>query len=73
VIRQFEQEISSLEEQLQDLEHIREEVDQKSDEDGHFIYSTIVSMIEMLKDRYSRELEKRRAANAGPSAVTAVR
>jgi DNA-binding PadR family transcriptional regulator len=69
VLRQFEQEISSLEEQLQDLEHIREDVEQRSDEDGLFIYSTIVNLIEMLKDRYSRELEKRRAAHAHSSAV----
>jgi DNA-binding PadR family transcriptional regulator len=73
VIRQFEQEISSLEEQLQDLEHIQEEVEEKSDEDGHFIYSTIVNLIEMLKERYSRELEKRREANTRPSAVMAIK
>jgi DNA-binding PadR family transcriptional regulator len=72
VIRQFEQEISSLEEQLQDLEQIREDVEQRSDEDGLFIYSTIVGMIEMLKDRYTRELEERRAAEAGPLAEPGV-
>ena len=59
VVRQFEQEIGSLEEQLEDLEHIRAEVEERGDEDGRFIYSTIVEMIRMLKERYARELEKR--------------
>ena len=67
VIRQFEKELSSLEEQLQDLEQIREDVEQRNDENGLFIYCTIVNLIEMLKERYSRELEKRRAEKTGPS------
>jgi DNA-binding PadR family transcriptional regulator len=62
VTLQFEKELSSLEEQLQDLEHIREDVEQRSDEDGLFIYSTIVNMIQMLKDRYTSELERRKRA-----------
>jgi DNA-binding PadR family transcriptional regulator len=60
VIRQFEQEICSLDEQLQDLEQIRSEVQERSDENGLFIYSTIVEMIQMLKGRYTKELERRR-------------
>jgi DNA-binding PadR family transcriptional regulator len=65
VIRQFEQEIGSLEEQLQDLEHIRAEVEQRSDENGDFIFSTIVGMIQMLKERYSEELRHRKEAGPG--------
>jgi hypothetical protein len=37
-------------------------VELRSDEDGLFIYSTIVNMIQMLKDRYTNELEKRKGA-----------
>jgi DNA-binding PadR family transcriptional regulator len=60
MVRQFEQEISSLEEQLQDLEQIKDDVEFRSDEDGMFIFSTIVQMIQMLKDRYVSELDKRK-------------
>ncbi len=60
VIKQFEQEISSLEEQLEDLEQIKMDSEFEGDEDGRFIFSTIVSMIETLRDRYAAELERRR-------------
>jgi len=60
IVLQFEQEIGSLEEQLEDLEHIRSEVEQQSDANGDFIFSTIVAMIQMLRERYAGELERRR-------------
>ncbi|MCE5273528.1 MAG: PadR family transcriptional regulator, partial [Deltaproteobacteria bacterium] len=60
VILQFEKEISSLEEQLQDLELIKPEVKIRSDENGMFIYSTIVELIQMLRDRYAGELDQKR-------------
>ncbi|HVN72102.1 MAG TPA: PadR family transcriptional regulator [Desulfomonilia bacterium] len=60
IFQQFDQEISSLEEQLADLEQIRAEVEDRSDDDGLFIYSTIVGMIQMLKERYISELKRRR-------------
>lgn len=60
VILQFEKEISSLEEQLQDLEQIKPEVKIRSDENGMFIYSTIVELIQMLRDRYAGELDQKR-------------
>jgi DNA-binding PadR family transcriptional regulator len=62
VLQQFEQELSSLEEQLQDLELIREDVEQRSDEDGLFIYNTIINMIQMLKERYTEDLGRRKGA-----------
>lgn len=60
VLRQFELEIGSLDEQLEDLRQIRSEVEERSDEDGLFIFSTIVEMIQMLKDRYVNELKRRK-------------
>jgi DNA-binding PadR family transcriptional regulator len=66
VMRQFEQEISSLEEQLEDLGNIRQEVVERSDEEGMFIYSTIVEMIQMLKNRYTSELKKRKGLEDKP-------
>lgn len=63
VVRQFEQEISSLDEQLEDLAQIRSVVDDRGDEDGHFIFSTIVEMIQMLKSRYTKELARRQGAS----------
>ncbi len=60
IVRQFEQEISSLDEQLEDLDQIKPESEREGDENGRFIFSTIVSMIEMLKDRYAAELERRK-------------
>lgn len=59
VIARFEQEICSLDEQLQDLELIRSEVIERGEEDGLFIFSTIVDMIQMLKNRYNDELARR--------------
>ena len=63
MFKQFEQEIGSLDEQLEDLEQIRLEVEGRSDADGQFIFSTIVSMIQMLKERYTSELKKRKGAS----------
>ncbi|HPI92179.1 MAG TPA: PadR family transcriptional regulator [Deltaproteobacteria bacterium] len=63
VVRQFEQEISSLDEQLEDLAQIRSVVNDRGDEDGHFIFSTIVEMIQMLKNRYTKELARRQEAS----------
>jgi chaperonin cofactor prefoldin len=63
MFKQFEREISSLDEQLEDLEQIRSEVEDRSDDDGRFIYSTIVDMIQMLKERYTIELKRRKGAS----------
>ncbi len=63
VVRQFEQEISSLDEQLEDLAQIRSVVNDRGDEDGHFIFSTIVEMIQMLKNRYTTALARRQEAS----------
>jgi DNA-binding PadR family transcriptional regulator len=62
VMEQFEKEISSLEEQLEDLSEIKDYAEHSGDENGQFIHKTIVKMIEMLKDEYSAELERRRSS-----------
>jgi len=61
IIEQFEHEISSLEEQLEDLEQIKDDAEQTGDENGQFVYKAIVAMIQMLKDTYASELERRKA------------
>lgn len=55
----FEEVIDSLEEQLHDLEQIRSTTESKADENGRFIYDTIVTMIQMLHDRYAQERARR--------------
>ncbi len=60
VIEQFEKEIGSLEEQLEDLGEIKDYAEQTGDENGRFIHKTIVSLIETLRDEYRSELERRR-------------
>lgn len=59
VLGQLEAEIASLEEQLEDLDQIRPTSDAESDENGRFIFNTIVAMLELLRDRYAEELQKR--------------
>jgi len=61
ILEQFEREISSLEEQLEDLEQIKDDAEQTGDENGQFVYKAIVAMIQMLKDTYASELERRKA------------
>lgn len=60
-LEQFEKEIGSLEEQLEDLEHMKDNALRQGDENGQFIYQVIVGMIEMLKEAYSRELDRRKS------------
>jgi DNA-binding PadR family transcriptional regulator len=65
VISQFESELSSLEEQLEDLSNIKDDAEHLADENGQFIFGTIVSMIEMLRNAYRAELETRKKAKKG--------
>jgi len=65
VIEQFEREIGSLDEQLNDLDQIRSEVEERGDPDGVFIFSAIVDLIQTLRARYSEELERRKTLLAG--------
>lgn len=60
VLVQFENEINSLEEQLEELEERRGAVDKDDDEDGTFIYETIVHFLNGLKQRYNEELDRRK-------------
>ena len=62
VLEQFEKEIGSLEEQLEDLNEIKDYAEHSGDENGQFIHKTIVKMIEMLRDEYQKELDRRRKA-----------
>ena len=59
IMTRFEEEIDSLEEQLHDLEQIRPTVEAKADENGRFVYDTIVAMIQILRDRYKEERARR--------------
>lgn len=59
IVEQFEKEISSLEEQLEDLEQIKTDAEQQGDENGQFVYRAIVKLIRTLKDTYTSELERR--------------
>ncbi|MEA2014732.1 MAG: PadR family transcriptional regulator [Thermodesulfobacteriota bacterium] len=61
IISQFEQEICSINEQLANFEQIKPFVEQDGNEDGEFIYATITSFFRELRERYSSELEKRKA------------
>lgn len=60
VLQQFEQEIISLDEQIEEFEQAKPIVDHEGSEDGQFIYSTILSFLQLLRDRYSAELERRK-------------
>ncbi|MBW2562106.1 MAG: hypothetical protein JRE40_14805, partial [Deltaproteobacteria bacterium] len=62
ILRQFEQEIISLDEQLEDFEQVKPVVEQEGTDDNRFIYSTIVSFLQLLRDGYSAELERRKKA-----------
>lgn len=64
ILRQFEREIISLDEQLEDFEQVKSVVREEGNEDGNFIYATIVSLLQLLRDRYSAELERRKRAYA---------
>lgn len=59
IMTRFEEEIDSLEEQLHDLEQIRATAEAKADENGRFVYNTIVAMIQMLRDGYVQERARR--------------
>lgn len=58
----FEMEISSLDEQLDDLSVAWESVEEHGDENDRFIHTTIQTLLEALKTQYAQELERRRTA-----------
>ncbi len=60
VLVQFENEILSLEEQIEELDARQDAVKKDDDEDGTFIYETIVHFLRGVKKRYEVELERRR-------------
>ncbi len=64
ILHQFEQQIISLDEQIEDFEQAKPMAEQEGSEDGRFIYSTILSFLQLLRDRYAAELERRKKTDA---------
>ncbi|MCX7817511.1 MAG: PadR family transcriptional regulator [Syntrophales bacterium] len=60
VIKEFEKEICSLQEQIDDLEAMEPRVEEKADRDGKFAYRTALHLLITLRDWYRAELEKRK-------------
>ncbi len=62
VISEFEKEISSLQEQIDDLEMMESKVNEKADEYGQFCYRTALHLLVTLRDWYSKALEQKSMA-----------
>ncbi len=61
VITEFQKEICSLQEQIDDLAAMKETVKKKADRNGEFSYRTAVHLLTTLRDWYTAELERRKA------------
>jgi len=61
IIAEFQKEICSLQEQIDDLAAMEETVKKKADRDGEFAYRTAVYLLTTLRDWYAAELERRKA------------
>lgn len=61
VISEFEKEICSLQEQIDDLDAMEETVKEKADEDGAFCYRTAIHLLRTLRDWYAGEMERRKS------------
>ncbi|HOK07490.1 MAG TPA: PadR family transcriptional regulator [Syntrophales bacterium] len=60
IINEFEKEICSLQEQIDDLEAMEERVEEKADRDGKFAYRTALHLLVTLRDWYREELGRRK-------------
>jgi DNA-binding PadR family transcriptional regulator len=60
IIKQFEEEIYSLEEQLEELEQMEDTVNRTADIHGKFSYRTAVYMLRSLIEWYKKELQSRK-------------
>jgi DNA-binding PadR family transcriptional regulator len=57
VVKEFEKEINSLQEQIDDLEMMETNVNEKADEYGQFCYRTALHLLQTLRDCYTTELD----------------
>ena len=60
VLGAFENEICSIEEQINNLEEMEDTVRERADADGEFAYRTALHCLKSLADWYKAELSKRR-------------
>ncbi len=62
ILSEFKKEISSLQEQMDDLLAMEETVMNKADADGQFCYRTAVHLLQTMVDWYSQEMDRRKKA-----------
>jgi DNA-binding PadR family transcriptional regulator len=60
IVGEFDKEICSLQEQIDDLEAMAETVREKADRDGAFCYQTAIHLLRTLRDWYAEEMERRK-------------
>jgi len=60
IVGEFEKEICSLQEQIDDLEAMAETVKANADQDGAFCYQTAIHLLRTLRDWYAQEMERRK-------------
>ena len=63
VINEFEKDIRSLEEAIDDLLESEPQVEEKADDFGKFIFKTTVSVLETLQSSFTQELDKYRTGS----------
>lgn len=61
VFKEFEEEINSLQEQIDNLETMEGRVTEKADEYGEFCYRTALHLLRTLRDCYTNELKRKKA------------
>jgi DNA-binding PadR family transcriptional regulator len=61
ILKLFETEINSLDQQLDDLESMRSTIEEKADENGTFVYGTAVKLMGALKELYQNEMKRRKS------------
>lgn len=59
-VTEFEKEIASLQEQIDDLLAMEERVRERADRNGQFCYRTALFLLTMLRDWYGEELTRRK-------------
>lgn len=63
VVKEYEKEINSLQEQIDDLETMEIRVNEKADEYGTFCYRTALHLLRTLRDCYAGELDHKKNNN----------
>jgi DNA-binding PadR family transcriptional regulator len=63
VVKEFEKEINSLQEQIDDLEMMEEKVNEKADEYGQFCYRTALHLLRTLRDSYAGVLNHKKTTS----------